>query len=94
MMGQQGVHIISREPLFPMRLKNIGIILVFMDGKDRRIGRFVSSATLCFRKNRKIRTIRALEAGMIIEATKIDEAPGGVDTMEDLTAVRALFETE
>ena len=28
---------------------------------------------------------------MIVEASAIDEAPGGVDTEEDLQAVRALF---
>ena len=93
MMGQQGVHIISREPLFPMRLKNIGIILVFMDGRQA-LERFVNLPPSALEKTEKLEQLRALEAGMIIEATKIDEAPGGVDTMEDLTAVRALFETE
>lgn len=56
--------------------------------------RFVNLPPSALEKTEKLEQLRALEAGMIIEATKIDEAPGGVDTMEDLTAVRALFETE
>ena len=36
----------------------------------------------------KLEQLRALEAGMRIAVTKIDSAPGGVDTAEDLQAVR------
>ena len=36
----------------------------------------------------KLEQLRALEAGMHIAVAEIDSAPGGVDTVEDLQAVR------
>ena len=36
----------------------------------------------------KLEQLRALEAGMRIAVAEIDSAPGGVDTIEDLQAVR------
>ena len=39
----------------------------------------------------KLEQLRALEAGMTIGIGVVDHAPGGVDTQEDLDAVRARF---
>ena len=55
--------------------------------------RFVNLPPSALEKTEKLEQLRALEAGMKIEASLIDEAPGGVDTMEDLTAIRASFES-
>ncbi|MGC6517414.1 MAG: 3-deoxy-manno-octulosonate cytidylyltransferase [Candidatus Puniceispirillaceae bacterium] len=53
--------------------------------------RFVSLPPSPLEQTEKLEQLRALEAGMMIEACVIDEAPGGVDTMADLNAVRAHF---
>lgn len=55
------------------------------------LSRFVALAPSPLELSEKLEQLRAIEAGMIIEASAIDEAPGGVDTEEDLQAVRALF---
>ena len=39
----------------------------------------------------KLEQLRALEAGMSIAVAEIDSAPGGVDTVGDLKAVRQRF---
>ena len=57
------------------------------------LSRFVSLAPSALEMTEKLEQLRALEAGMIIRAAVIDEAPGGVDTMEDLIAIRATLET-
>ena len=41
----------------------------------------------------KLEQLRALEAGMRIAVAEIDGAPGGVDTAEDLQAVRKRLAT-
>ena len=53
--------------------------------------RFVALPPSPLEQAEKLEQLRALEAGMIIHASAIDEAPGGVDTEEDLNAVRALL---
>ena len=55
---------------------------------------FVALAPSALERAEKLEQLRALEAGMIIKAAVIDEAPGGVDTMEDLIAIRAELETK
>lgn len=55
------------------------------------LARFVSLPPSPLELTEKLEQLRAIEAGMIIHASAIDEAPGGVDTEDDLTAVRALF---
>ena len=54
--------------------------------------KFVSLPPSPLEQTEKLEQLRAIEAGMIVEAAQIDEAPGGVDTMEDLNAIRALFD--
>ena len=55
------------------------------------LSQFVSLPPSPLELSEKLEQLRAIEAGMIVHASAIDEAPGGVDTEEDLTAVRALF---
>ncbi len=55
------------------------------------LARFVTLPPSPLELSEKLEQLRALEAGMLIQASAIDEAPGGVDTEEDLNAVRALF---
>lgn len=55
------------------------------------LSHFVSLPPSPLELSEKLEQLRAIEAGMIVEAAAIDEAPGGVDTEDDLTAVRALF---
>ena len=55
--------------------------------------RFVNLPPSALEKTEKLEQLRALEAGMKIEACLIDEAPGGVDTMEDLIAIRSSLES-
>jgi len=42
----------------------------------------------------KLEQLRALQAGMIIRAARIDNAPGGVDTPEDLEAMRQIMQKD
>ena len=55
------------------------------------LSHFVTLAPSPLERAEKLEQLRAIEAGMVIEASAIDEAPGGVDTEEDLAAIRALF---
>ncbi len=55
------------------------------------LSQFVSLPPSPLELSEKLEQLRAIEAGMIVHASAIDEAPGGVDTEEDLQAVRALF---
>lgn len=55
------------------------------------LARFVSLPPSPLEQIEKLEQLRAIEAGMIIKAAMIDEAPGGVDTIEDLEMVRALL---
>ena len=55
------------------------------------LAQFVSLAPSQLELCEKLEQLRALEAGMIIRAAQIDEAPGGVDTAEDLAVARAYF---
>lgn len=55
------------------------------------LARFVSLPPSPLEQTEKLEQLRAIEAGMIIKAAMIDEAPGGVDTIDDLEMVRALF---
>jgi len=55
------------------------------------LSHFVTLAPSPLERAEKLEQLRAIEAGMIIEASAIDEAPGGVDTEEDLAAIRALL---
>ena len=63
-----------------------------MAGNALRLKKFVSLPPSPLEQTEKLEQLRAIEAGMIVEAAQIDEAPGGVDTMEDLNAIRALFD--
>ena len=53
--------------------------------------KFVSLPPSPLEKSEKLEQLRALEAGMTIGIGIVDHAPGGVDTQEDLDAVRARF---
>jgi len=53
--------------------------------------RFVSLNPSPLERREKLEQLRALENGMRIDATRVDTIPFGVDTPEDLEAMRALF---
>ena len=53
--------------------------------------KFVSLPPSPLELSEKLEQLRALEAGMSIGIGVVDQAPGGVDTQEDLDAVRARF---
>lgn len=53
--------------------------------------RFVALPPSPLEKREKLEQLRALENGMRIDATRVDTIPFGVDTPEDLAAMRALF---
>jgi 3-deoxy-manno-octulosonate cytidylyltransferase (CMP-KDO synthetase) len=53
--------------------------------------RFVSLSPSPLEKAEKLEQLRALEAGMTIAVGRVSHAPGGVDTTEDLDAVRQRF---
>lgn len=55
------------------------------------LARFVSLPPSPLELSEKLEQLRALEAGMLIKASAIDEAPGGVDTEEDLATIRAMM---
>ena len=55
------------------------------------LARFVTLPPSPLELSEKLEQLRALEAGMRIAVAKIDSAPGGVDTAEDLQAVRQRF---
>jgi len=50
--------------------------------------RFISLPPSPLEQSEKLEQLRALEAGMKIGVGKLDKAPGGVDTQEDLEAAR------
>ena len=52
------------------------------------LSRFVTLPPSPLELAEKLEQLRALEAGMRIAVAEIDSAPGGVDTIEDLQAVR------
>lgn len=56
------------------------------------LARFISLPPSSLEKSEKLEQLRALEAGMKIGAGKAEHAPGGIDTLDDLTACRARFE--
>jgi 3-deoxy-manno-octulosonate cytidylyltransferase (CMP-KDO synthetase) len=51
--------------------------------------KFVSLPPSPLEQSEKLEQLRALEAGMSLGVGVVDNAPGGVDTQEDLEAVRA-----
>lgn len=53
--------------------------------------RFVALPPSPLERREKLEQLRALENGMRIDATRVDAIPFGVDTPEDLEAMRALF---
>lgn len=55
------------------------------------LSRFVTLSPSSLELAEKLEQLRALEAGMSIAVAEIDSAPGGVDTVEDLKAVRQRF---
>ena len=55
------------------------------------LSRFVNLPPSSLELAEKLEQLRALEAGMSIAVAEIDSAPGGVDTVEDLKAVRQRF---
>ena len=55
------------------------------------LGRFVALPPSPLEQREKLEQLRALEAGMIIAVARVDEAPFGVDTPEDLARARALL---
>jgi 3-deoxy-manno-octulosonate cytidylyltransferase (CMP-KDO synthetase) len=52
------------------------------------LARFVALPPSPLEQAEKLEQLRALEAGMTIAIGKIDTAPGGIDTAEDLEAAR------
>ena len=54
--------------------------------------RFVACPPSSWEVTEKLEQLRALQAGMIIKAAHIDEAPGGIDTPEDLEAIRQIMQ--
>ena len=53
--------------------------------------RFVKCPPSSWELCEKLEQLRALQAGMIIKAARIENAPGGVDTPEDLEAIRQIM---
>ena len=53
--------------------------------------RFVALPPSALEMRERLEQLRALEAGMRIDVTVIDEVPFGVDTPEDLERARALL---
>ena len=56
--------------------------------RRQSLARFVSLPPSPLEKLEKLEQLRALEDGMVITAHVVDTAPGGIDTPEDLAAVR------
>lgn len=55
--------------------------------------RFVALPPSVLERRERLEQLRALEAGMRIDATLVDDVPLGVDTPVDLAAARAMLET-
>ena len=62
-------------------------------GWQQALSRFVALPPSPLESAEKLEQLRALEAGMRIAVAEIDSAPGGVDTAEDLQAVRQRIAT-
>ncbi len=60
--------------------------------RRRSLERFVSLKPSALEKREKLEQLRALEAGMRIDAAIVDTVPLGVDTPADLEKARALLE--
>lgn len=60
--------------------------------RRRALDAFVGLPPSPLEKREKLEQLRALEAGMRIDAAVVDGVPFGVDTPEDLTRARALLE--
>lgn len=58
------------------------------------LSRFVSLEPSVLERREKLEQLRALEAGMRIDAEIIDAVPLGVDTPEDLERARAIIESQ
>lgn len=58
--------------------------------RRQALARFVSLPPSALEQRERLEQLRALEAGMVIGCGRIDHAPLGVDTPEDLERVRAL----
>jgi 3-deoxy-manno-octulosonate cytidylyltransferase (CMP-KDO synthetase) len=58
------------------------------------LARFVSMEPSTLERREKLEQLRALEAGMRIDAEIIDAVPLGVDTPEDLERARAIIESQ
>ena len=58
------------------------------------LARFVALPPSPLEKREKLEQLRALEAGMRIDAAIVDGVPFGVDTPEDLARMRALLEQD
>jgi 3-deoxy-manno-octulosonate cytidylyltransferase (CMP-KDO synthetase) len=56
------------------------------------LARFVALPPSALEQREKLEQLRALEAGMRIDAVEVDDIPLGVDTPEDLVRARALME--
>lgn len=83
-------HYFSRQPV-PHEAPDYWHHIGLYGWQRQALETFVSLPPSPLERTEKLEQLRAIEAGMIIEACQIDEAPGGVDTKEDLDAVRALF---
>lgn len=59
--------------------------------RRRALRRFVALAPSTLERREKLEQLRALEAGMRIDATVVQTVPLGVDTPEDLERARALL---
>jgi len=55
------------------------------------LGRFVALAPSPLERREKLEQLRALEAGMRIDATIVESVPLGVDTPEDLERAREIL---
>lgn len=55
------------------------------------LGRFVALPPSPLERRERLEQLRALEAGMRIDAALVDDVPLGVDTPDDLARARALF---
>jgi 3-deoxy-manno-octulosonate cytidylyltransferase (CMP-KDO synthetase) len=59
--------------------------------RRRALARFVSLPPSCLEQREKLEQLRALEAGMRIDAVVVDDVPLGVDTSADLERARAFI---
>ena len=83
-------HYFSRLPV-PYNAQDYWHHIGLYGWRRSALARFISLAPSPLETTEKLEQLRALEAGMIIDAGLIDEAPGGVDTVEDLEAVREIL---